>query len=336
MGQAMGADFSGVKVHTDAQSDQLNQSIQAKAFTTGQDVFFRQGEYNPGSRGGQELIAHELTHVVQQKGGERIQRGNVQSSGKNSAREHEKKEQPRQDERGEEGETDQQAMERERTEVLIKAKEKVEGAVLSGTKYYHHLWTPQQKRNDVNFFSKCKELCNDEKEFVDAMMSKVGGKAVGHKDGHFNTWKEFAKSVEEEYQKKAKPSEHRIEKAVEGRDEANNRSYKDSVQRYHTREYRGREAVICKVIQKWRDTVLADYSFDLVSETSKKSKDVVIPERWEQDLEGVGGEEGRPQWVIQIVKNYDLALKETDGERGQGTQLGNTKAEYGLWSSEKK
>jgi hypothetical protein len=68
MGQAMGADFSGVKVHTDAKSDQLNQSIQAKAFTTGQDVFFRQGAYEPGSRGGQELIAHELTHVVQQKG----------------------------------------------------------------------------------------------------------------------------------------------------------------------------------------------------------------------------------------------------------------------------
>ena len=69
MGQAMGTNFSGVRVHTDAQSDQLNQSIQAKAFTTGQDVFFRQGEYNPGSRGGQELIAHELTHVVQQNGG---------------------------------------------------------------------------------------------------------------------------------------------------------------------------------------------------------------------------------------------------------------------------
>ncbi|MEH2102985.1 MAG: DUF4157 domain-containing protein [Nostoc sp.] len=68
IGQAMGADFSGVKVHTDTQADQLNQSIQARAFTTGQDVFFRQGEYNPGSRGGQELIAHELTHVVQQNG----------------------------------------------------------------------------------------------------------------------------------------------------------------------------------------------------------------------------------------------------------------------------
>ncbi|MGJ5631415.1 eCIS core domain-containing protein [Nostoc sp. CALU 1950] len=68
MEQAFGADFSGVKVHTDGQSDQLNRSIQARAFTTGQDVFFRQGEYNPGSRGGQELLAHELTHVVQQNG----------------------------------------------------------------------------------------------------------------------------------------------------------------------------------------------------------------------------------------------------------------------------
>jgi Domain of unknown function (DUF4157) len=67
MGQAMRADFSGVKVHTDSQADQLNRSIQAKAFTTGQDVFFRQGEYNPGSQAGKELIAHELTHVVQQK-----------------------------------------------------------------------------------------------------------------------------------------------------------------------------------------------------------------------------------------------------------------------------
>lgn len=68
MEQAFGADFSGVKVHTDAKSDQLNQSIQARAFTTGPDVFFRQGEYNPGSKEGQELLAHELTHVVQQNG----------------------------------------------------------------------------------------------------------------------------------------------------------------------------------------------------------------------------------------------------------------------------
>jgi hypothetical protein len=68
MGQAMGTDFSRVRVHTDAQADQLNQSIQSKAFTTGQNIFFRQGEYNPGSQEGQELIAHELTHVIQQTG----------------------------------------------------------------------------------------------------------------------------------------------------------------------------------------------------------------------------------------------------------------------------
>jgi len=69
MEEAIGADFSGVRIHTDSRSDNLNQSIQAKAFTTGQDVFFRQGEYSPGSDGGKELLAHELTHVVQQSGG---------------------------------------------------------------------------------------------------------------------------------------------------------------------------------------------------------------------------------------------------------------------------
>jgi hypothetical protein len=69
MQQAFGADFSRVKVHTDPRANQLNQSIQARAFTTGQDIFFRQGEYNPQSRKGQELLAHELTHVVQQNSG---------------------------------------------------------------------------------------------------------------------------------------------------------------------------------------------------------------------------------------------------------------------------
>ena len=60
------ADFSNVRVHTDAQSDSLNKSIQAKAFTTGSDIFFSKGAYNPGSQAGQELLSHELTHVVQQ------------------------------------------------------------------------------------------------------------------------------------------------------------------------------------------------------------------------------------------------------------------------------
>ena len=63
---AFGADFSDVRVHTDSQSDALNKSIQAKAFTTGSDIFFSKGAYNPGSQSGQELLGHELTHVVQQ------------------------------------------------------------------------------------------------------------------------------------------------------------------------------------------------------------------------------------------------------------------------------
>ncbi|GIK55948.1 MAG: DUF4157 domain-containing protein [Chloroflexi bacterium] len=65
-GATMGQDFSGVKIHTDSQSDQLSHQLGAKAFTTGNDIFFRAGEYNPASSEGQTLIAHELTHVVQQ------------------------------------------------------------------------------------------------------------------------------------------------------------------------------------------------------------------------------------------------------------------------------
>ncbi len=75
MEQAFGADFSGVKVHTGGQADVLNRSLNSRAFATGQDIFFKQGEYNPGSKQGQELLAHELTHVVQQGGGvKQIQR----------------------------------------------------------------------------------------------------------------------------------------------------------------------------------------------------------------------------------------------------------------------
>jgi pimeloyl-ACP methyl ester carboxylesterase len=69
MEQAFGADFGSVRVHTGSKSDQLNRSMSAKAFTVGSDIFFRQGDYNPGSTDGDELIAHELTHVVQQGGG---------------------------------------------------------------------------------------------------------------------------------------------------------------------------------------------------------------------------------------------------------------------------
>ncbi len=71
MEQAFGADFGDVRIHTGPQSDTLGRSLNARAFTTGSDIFFRDGEYNPGSSGGRELLAHELTHVIQQDGGVR-------------------------------------------------------------------------------------------------------------------------------------------------------------------------------------------------------------------------------------------------------------------------
>jgi hypothetical protein len=84
MEQAFGADFSQVKVHTDTRADNLNRSLQARAFTTGQDIFFKQGEYTPNSLGGQELLAHELTHVIQQNG-HTVQRQTEEKSQPHSA-----------------------------------------------------------------------------------------------------------------------------------------------------------------------------------------------------------------------------------------------------------
>jgi hypothetical protein len=66
MERALGADFRGVRLHTDAQADQFSRMLGARAFTTGQEIFFRQGEYHPDGRPGQRLLAHELAHVVQQ------------------------------------------------------------------------------------------------------------------------------------------------------------------------------------------------------------------------------------------------------------------------------
>ncbi len=58
-----GSDFSGVRIH---ETPDLANSIQAQAFTHGQDIYFNSGKYNPGSSSGKELLAHELTHVEQQ------------------------------------------------------------------------------------------------------------------------------------------------------------------------------------------------------------------------------------------------------------------------------
>jgi len=57
-----------VRVHTDPTADALARSVSARAFTTGTDVYFAAGEYRPGTRDGDSLLAHELTHVTQQRG----------------------------------------------------------------------------------------------------------------------------------------------------------------------------------------------------------------------------------------------------------------------------
>jgi Domain of unknown function (DUF4157) len=66
MENAFGADFSQVRVHVGPASAELNDRVQAKAFTIGSDIFFRDGVPDGRTRPGQELLAHELTHTIQQ------------------------------------------------------------------------------------------------------------------------------------------------------------------------------------------------------------------------------------------------------------------------------
>ena len=64
---ALGESLHDVRVHTDEGAAALARAVSAHAFTVGKDIFFASGEYRPGSRDGQELIAHEVAHVVQQR-----------------------------------------------------------------------------------------------------------------------------------------------------------------------------------------------------------------------------------------------------------------------------
>ena len=63
-----GVDLGGVRLHADSKSAELSRSLGAEAFTVGNDVFFGEGRFTPGSSSGMGLLAHELTHVVQQGG----------------------------------------------------------------------------------------------------------------------------------------------------------------------------------------------------------------------------------------------------------------------------
>jgi hypothetical protein len=66
MEQNFGADFSSVKIHTDTSAVQMSKDLHAQAFTHGSDIYFNSGKFDTGSSSGQHLLAHELTHVVQQ------------------------------------------------------------------------------------------------------------------------------------------------------------------------------------------------------------------------------------------------------------------------------
>jgi len=68
MGPGLGDGLGDVRVHDGREADALARSVQARAFAVGSDLFFAEGEHRPGTAAGDRLIAHELTHVVQQRG----------------------------------------------------------------------------------------------------------------------------------------------------------------------------------------------------------------------------------------------------------------------------
>lgn len=70
MNNSFGADFNNVRIHNDSEAVSMNQELQAQAFTHGRDIYFNEGKFDPNSPQGKFLLAHELTHVVQQGEGQ--------------------------------------------------------------------------------------------------------------------------------------------------------------------------------------------------------------------------------------------------------------------------
>ena len=66
MESRFGTDFSNVKIHTGNEAVQMSRELNAQAFMVGNDVYFNEGKYRPNSDSGKHLLAHELTHAVQQ------------------------------------------------------------------------------------------------------------------------------------------------------------------------------------------------------------------------------------------------------------------------------
>jgi hypothetical protein len=67
VGEGLGDPLADVRVHAGPDADALARSVSARAFTVGSDVFFAEGEHQPGTTDADRLLAHELTHVVQQR-----------------------------------------------------------------------------------------------------------------------------------------------------------------------------------------------------------------------------------------------------------------------------
>ncbi len=72
-----GRDLSHVRLHTDDRAAKTSQAIQAKAFTVGNNIAFNKGYYQPGTHEGRKLLAHEITHTIQQTGGAKKGSGNT-------------------------------------------------------------------------------------------------------------------------------------------------------------------------------------------------------------------------------------------------------------------
>jgi hypothetical protein len=66
MNSAFGKDFSDVKIHHDTEAAEMNKELDAQAFTHGKDIYFNEGKFDTENASGKNLLAHELTHVVQQ------------------------------------------------------------------------------------------------------------------------------------------------------------------------------------------------------------------------------------------------------------------------------
>src|SRR5690606_20191783 len=66
MEKGFGVDFSQINIHTSSSAVQMSKSLGADAFTNSNDIYFNSGKYNPSTKEGKHLLAHELTHTQQQ------------------------------------------------------------------------------------------------------------------------------------------------------------------------------------------------------------------------------------------------------------------------------